>query len=80
MDILSITGIVLALASLVGGSILLHGLPWLHHLVQDMLGSLGGALATIAGMLADAMVGIIAGALVLVVVTAAQRLRRPAAA
>ena len=58
---------------LVGGGILVHGFPWLHHALLELkpegvLGSLGEALG-------NAVVGIIAGALVLAVVTAVQTLR-----
>jgi uncharacterized protein len=78
MKSLSVAGT--AAMFLVGGSILLHGLPWLHHAIEGLLAGLGGVAATLAGMLADAAVGVAAGALVLAGVTLAQRLRRPAAA
>ncbi|HET8731911.1 MAG TPA: DUF808 domain-containing protein [Moraxellaceae bacterium] len=58
---------------LVGGSILLHGLPALHHAIRDVAtqaGALGGLL-TLAG---EALSGMFAGALVLTVVTVTGKL------
>jgi len=74
MRFLSVAGT--AAMFLVGGSILVHGLPPLHHAIEA-LGA--GALAWAAGawpLLADALVGVAAGALVLAAVTLVQRLRR----
>jgi predicted DNA repair protein MutK len=74
MRFLSVAGT--AAMFLVGGSILVHGLPPLHHAIEA-LGA--GALAWAAGawpLLADALVGLAAGALVLAAVTLLQRLRR----
>ncbi|HWB77687.1 MAG TPA: DUF808 family protein, partial [Nannocystaceae bacterium] len=53
---------------LVGGGILVHGIPPLHHLVEP----LGGALA----MLIDLLTGLVAGGIVVAVVTLVQRLRK----
>lgn len=53
---------------LVGGGILVHGIPPLHHLVEP----LGAALA----MLIDLVTGVVAGGLVVAVVTLVQRLRK----
>lgn len=59
---------------LVGGGILAHGLPgfeaWLHHLAAD------GAAATAVGLLADLLVGVAAGAVVLAMVGLASRVGR----
>ena len=64
---------------LVGGGILVHGIPPLHHMVQDWAQGLGAVAAAIAPTLVDAVAGIVAGALVLAGVTLFQRLRgRPA--
>jgi len=65
---------------LVGGGILVHGLPPLHHAVVA-LGQAAGGWSWLAEALANAVAGIVAGALVLGLVTAVQRLRgaRPAA-
>jgi predicted DNA repair protein MutK len=59
---------------MVGGGILLHGIPSLHHLV-DAAGAAAGAVAVVGGVLSvlttsliNAVAGIIAGGLVLLVV------------
>lgn len=65
---------------MVGGSILSHNLPWLHHTLQGFAESLqttpiiGSALVWIAPLLLDALVGIIAGALTLLILTAIRKL------
>ncbi|MNC93647.1 Inner membrane protein YedI [compost metagenome] len=53
---------------LVGGGILVHGIPVLHHLVEN-----AGMLASLA---LDAVAGIVAGALALAGVALAQRVAR----
>ena len=58
---------------LVGGGILAHGVPALQHAVETSVAPLGGLLATLAGMLANGMVGIGAGAVALAIVTVARR-------
>ena len=50
---------------LVGGGILTHGIPWLHHWIEAQVHGLGGVLGTLAPMLIDGVFGIAAGALVL---------------
>jgi predicted DNA repair protein MutK len=65
---------------LVGGGILVHGWKALHHAIEHAVAGLGGTLQWLAGTLAEAGVGIVAGLIVLLAVTAVQRLRRPAAA
>ena len=64
---------------LVGGGILTHGLAALHHAIEglaaratDMLGGLAGSLLPI---LMDGLVGVLAGALVLLLVSAGRQLR-----
>jgi uncharacterized protein len=64
MKFLSIAGT--AAMFLVGGGILVHGVPPLHHLLQDLPLS----------WLADAAVGVVAGAVVLAGVTLVQTLRQ----
>lgn len=66
---------------LVGGGILVHGIPPLHHAIEA-LGQQAGALETVVTLLLDAAVGIVAGAILLAGFTLAQRLRgkRPAQA
>ena len=78
MKFLSVAGT--AAMFLVGGSILAHGIAPLHHAVEQLSQSLGGVLGTVVSMLADALVGILAGALVLGGVTLVQRLRGTRAA
>lgn len=67
---------------LVGGGILTHGLPWLHalvehatSLVQGLQGWGGAVLAAITPLLLDAVAGLIAGALALLLWTLWLRLR-----
>ncbi|KVW96903.1 DUF808 domain-containing protein [Thiobacillus denitrificans] len=67
---------------LVGGGILVHGVPGTHDLVNavtqaaESLPAIGGALAVLVPLLIDALAGIVAGGLVLGGVTAARRLFR----
>lgn len=78
MRFLSIAGT--AAMFLVGGGILVHGIGPLHHWigsVQESLGSIervGGALSLLTGMLFNAVIGIVAGAIVLMVVNAVKSL------
>ncbi|MCP5156627.1 MAG: DUF808 domain-containing protein [Ectothiorhodospiraceae bacterium] len=60
---------------LVGGSILVHGLPWVHHAVEALVASMAGTVASITTMAVDALVGIVAGAVLVAVVTLVQRAR-----
>ncbi|HEX6363922.1 MAG TPA: DUF808 domain-containing protein [Albitalea sp.] len=68
---------------LVGGGILVHGVPPLAHAIEGFAHGLaewpgiGGVASALASMLASAIVGIVAGALVLAVVTAAKKVVRP---
>jgi predicted DNA repair protein MutK len=68
---------------LVGGGILAHGIPgmhpWLKSLADGMAAApgIGGVLRWLALVLLDAVVGILAGALVLAVVSGARRVVRP---
>ena len=63
---------------LVGGGILVHGVPALHHAVTGAVQGFGAAAQALLPLLADALVGVVAGALVLAAVTLVQRLRRAA--
>jgi predicted DNA repair protein MutK len=71
MKTLSVLGT--AAMFLVGGGILVHGLPPLHRAIAAVVPA-DGALGLLAGMLANALVGIVAGALVLAGVKLAGRL------
>ena len=55
---------------LVGGGILIHGIPPIEHWVKDFVAGVdSGVLAFVGPMLANAIVGIIAGGIVVAVVT-----------
>lgn len=65
---------------LVGGGILVHGVPALHHAVEAAANAAGqwpagGVWKVVAENLLNAVVGIVAGGLVLAGVTLVQRLR-----
>ncbi len=78
MKTLSVVGT--AAMFMVGGSILSHGVPTLHHAIEAAaqwtaaVPGIGGLLAALTPTLLDAMVGIVAGGMVLLLVTAGQRL------
>lgn len=61
---------------LVGGGILAHGIPALHHAVEGFTQGMGG-MGVIVSSLADAVVGIVAGAIVLAGVMLVKRMRGP---
>ncbi|MFM7120111.1 MAG: DUF808 domain-containing protein [Gammaproteobacteria bacterium] len=67
---------------LVGGSIVLHGLPMLAGGVHALLAALpaagasGGVMVTVAQLAADALVGIASGLVVVLVVTGVQAAKR----
>ncbi|MHB1186308.1 DUF808 domain-containing protein [Thiobacillus sp.] len=70
---------------LVGGGILVHGLPGAHHAVEAVAGpaaalpGIGGMLGAIIPLLMDGLAGMVAGALVLAGVILVKRLMRQAA-
>jgi predicted DNA repair protein MutK len=72
MKILSVLG-TLAMF-LVGGGILVHGLPFLHHAIEQLAGQLGWGQSLAAAAL-DALAGLLAGGMVLVVVNLVSRVR-----
>ncbi len=61
---------------LVGGGILTHGVPALHHAIEGIAASAGGWMAVIVPTLLDGVVGVIAGAIVLAAVTLFNRIRK----
>ncbi|WP_293372223.1 DUF808 domain-containing protein [Nevskia sp.] len=67
MKTLSVVGT--AAMFLVGGGILVHGIPGGEEAVHHLFEGLGGLLSTIAGMATNGVVGLVAGAIVLAVVT-----------
>jgi uncharacterized protein len=72
MKTLSIAGT--AAMFLVGGSILEHGVPALHHWVEALTAGVG-PWHTPVGMLVDALVGILAGAVLVAVYVAVRKMR-----
>lgn len=71
MKFLSVAGT--AAMFLVGGGILVHGLPFLHHAVESVMQAVPGVGGALLEMLANAVVGIAAGALVLGAVSMVRR-------
>jgi predicted DNA repair protein MutK len=68
---------------LVGGSIVLHGIPALHHpleLLHDWAASVGAWLPGIASTVADGVAGIAIGGIIAGVVHLAAKAKRPSAA
>ena len=60
---------------LVGGGILTHGIPPLGDAIKHLLAGFGALMQSVGPMLIDAVVGVIAGALTLAIVSGAKRLR-----
>ena len=73
MKALSVAGT--AAMFLVGGGILTHGLPMVHHAMESLSQRLGTAAQPILAMALDGIFGILAGAVVLLGVQAFQRLK-----
>ena len=73
MKALSVVGT--AAMFLVGGGILSHGIAPLHHAVEVMVADLGPVAATLLPLGVDAVVGVLAGAAMLLVVQAVHRWR-----
>ena len=76
MKFLSVAGT--AAMFLVGGGILTHGLPALHHLIEGLTQGTGELGRLLLPSLLDGLAGVVAGALVLLVVKGIGTLRRPA--
>ncbi|WP_426114077.1 DUF808 domain-containing protein [Massilia sp. PWRC2] len=78
MKTLSVVGT--AAMFMVGGSILMHGVPTLHHLVDSAaaaagrVGAIGPLLQAVTPTAIDAVAGVSAGAIVLLVVTLVKKL------
>ncbi len=73
MKLLSLAGT--AAMFLVGGGIISHGIPPVHHAIERLTHGLGGFLGSLGGMLANAVVGIAVGAALVAVVTVIQKQR-----
>jgi len=72
MKALSVLGT--AAMFLVGGGILVHGVPALGHGIEAWLAQFGGVAAVLGSMLANLVIGLIAGAIVLAVVEVGKKL------
>jgi uncharacterized protein len=70
MKTLSIVGT--AAMFMVGGGILVHGIPWLHHAIEGLIAPWGW-MKVVGSVLLDALTGVVAGAVVLGVWTAFQK-------
>ena len=77
MKLLSLAGT--AAMFLVGGGILVHGWPQLQSLITRAAETLGAGMQTLLPLAADALVGILAGAIVLAGVRGVMLLRRAVA-
>ncbi|HET9694482.1 MAG TPA: DUF808 domain-containing protein [Steroidobacteraceae bacterium] len=73
MKSLSVAGT--AAMFLVGGGILAHGIPPLHHAIEGTVEGLPGMADALGTMLLNALVGIVAGLVVVAVVGLVRRLR-----
>jgi uncharacterized protein len=76
MKTLSVLGT--AAMFMVGGGILAHGIPVVHHVIEDVAHATG-ALEPVTSALGSGVAGVIAGAIVLAVVSAVQRVFRKTA-
>jgi uncharacterized protein len=74
MRTLSVVGT--AAMFLVGGGILTHGFPAIHHWVETVSAGYSGFVASVISLSTDAVTGIVTGALVLAVVTLFNRFRQ----
>lgn len=59
---------------LVGGGIVTHGIPWLHHLIQDVAAA-AGVIRPVVPSLLDGLVGLLAGTAVLLLVSGFKKIR-----
>ncbi|HKO67826.1 MAG TPA: DUF808 domain-containing protein [Burkholderiaceae bacterium] len=64
---------------LVGGGILTHGIPFLHHFAETALHGVTGATAMLGNLLFDGLVGVLAGLIVVAVMTPLKKFRTAAA-
>jgi len=72
MRLLSVVGMIAMF--LVGGGILVHGLPFLHHALEPYVTDLGVVLGAVIPMLFNGVVGVLAGIIVLMVVLTTKKL------
>ena len=74
MKALSVAGT--AAMFLVGGGILVHGLAPLHHLIEQLASGLPPWMGAVLPTMMDALVGLLAGAILLAAVLLVQRVKR----
>jgi hypothetical protein len=74
MKSLSVAGT--AAMFLVGGGILTHGIPAVHHLIEQWSLGAGAVMASVLPLVLDAVTGVVAGAVVLACLTGVKRLRQ----
>ena len=74
MKTLSVVGT--AAMFLVGGGILVHGLPVLHHVIEPLTAAVSGWASLILATVADGLVGVAAGAVVLAVLALGKKVLR----
>ncbi len=80
MKFLSIAGTIAMF--LVGGGILVHGVPPLHHAIESMvhplaeITSIGGVLSSVSTMLLEGFMGVVGGTICLMIVHFVARLRK----
>ena len=74
MKTLSVVGT--AAMFLVGGGILTHGIPWLHHASEDLAKGAGEVAGSALPVVFDGVVGLFAGAALVAAVSGAKRLFR----
>jgi predicted DNA repair protein MutK len=60
---------------LVGGGIVVHGIPPLHHAIEHFSAEYGAVVAAIAPMIANLVIGFIIGAIVIAAVKGIEKLR-----
>ena len=63
---------------LVGGGILVHGFPWLHHAVEGWVAGIGDWPGRALAIFLPGVIGLLAGAVLVLVITLAKRLLRRA--
>ena len=72
--------IALVVGSMIGGGIIVHGLPWVHHYFEHLaesgadLPTVGTVIAGLGPTLLNLVFGVIAGAIVLLVVSGVGKL------
>jgi predicted DNA repair protein MutK len=59
---------------MVGGGILVHGLPFLHHFIQHLTEGLNSVVVMLLPVLLEALVGVAAGGVVFVVISLGKKL------